>query len=99
MRSLKVLSTSAQPKSCRPGKPKTRCTLCRAATVEAWPHTWEQVERPSLHNGGSLASEEVRVRSFEVGSNQQAGIVTVSNMLQVCVGCVACQVACSTCSV
>jgi acyl-CoA thioesterase FadM len=38
---------------------------------------------PELEDAGRFFSEEVRVRSYEVGNNRECSIITISNMLQV----------------
>ena len=46
-------------------------------------YAWEDVPPPMLQQDGRRLVEEVRIRSHEVGPNQQSDIVTISNILQV----------------
>lgn len=46
-------------------------------------YAWEEVPAPMLQHSGRRLVEEVRIRSHEVGPNQQSDIVTISNILQV----------------
>ena len=46
-------------------------------------YEWERLAVPSVDFDEAVFSESVRIRSHEVGANQQSDIVTVSNMLQV----------------
>lgn len=46
-------------------------------------YEWEHLLVPSVDFDEGVFSERVRIRSHEVGPNQQSNIVTVSNILQV----------------
>lgn len=71
---------------CRPGLFRlhgARNLLTPHALAQVGGYDWEDVPTPRLQNNGRRLVEEVRIRSHEVGPNQQSDIVTVSNLLQV----------------
>lgn len=71
---------------CRPGPLKlhaARKFSIAHSLAQIDGYAWEHVPEPMLQHSGRRLVEEVRIRSHEVGPNQQSGIVTISNILQV----------------
>ena len=59
-------------------------SVCRHAVAPADPaYDWEVLATPRLEDGGQFFVAEERIRSFEVGPNQQSDIVAIANMMQV----------------
>jgi hypothetical protein len=59
--------------------------MARALAEAVSSHEWTDVRVPALECDCQHAVEDIRVRAHEVGPNQTSGIITVSNMLQVCI--------------
>jgi hypothetical protein len=59
------------------------CPIRAASLQNENMYVWQELEKPSITDEGRLFTEDVRIRSHEVGPNQQSSIVTVSNLLQV----------------
>lgn len=58
-------------------------SLCSYAVAPATPaYDWEILATPRLEDGGQFFVAEERIRSFEVGPNQQSDIVAIANMMQ-----------------
>jgi hypothetical protein len=55
-----------------------------AAVLESPAYKWEQLDTPQVLEGGRVLREQLRIRSHEVGPNQESSIVAISNALQVC---------------
>jgi hypothetical protein len=76
-------------------KPRISCSNaffrkheCKAAVLESPAYKWQQLDMPKVLEGGRLFREQLRIRSHEVGPNQESTIVAISNALQVCLlGC------------
>lgn len=62
---------------------KLRSACCHAAAPASSAYDWEVLATPRLEEGGRFFVAEERIRSFEVGPNQQSDLVAIANMMQV----------------
>jgi hypothetical protein len=76
-------SVTTRPQAMLMQHHKQRIVCCHAVLPASSAYDWELLATPRLEEGGRFFVAEERIRSFEVGPNQQSDMVAVANMMQV----------------